>query len=135
MQETSSTAELEAPLRGRVGAAYGQIIRQTESPRDIEHRVFAQITAEMESVTPQMMPGERARILGRNRELWNILTFCAIDDNNQLPVELRAKIVSLGRWADGECSRVLQDNASLSGLIELNKTIMRGLASAPAGGS
>jgi flagellar biosynthesis activator protein FlaF len=133
--QQAQTAELAPPLSNRIGAAYGQVIRQTESPRDLELRLLAMITAEMESVSTATPPGERARILGRNSEMWTIFRFCAIDDNNQLPTELRAKIASLGTWVDQQSGPILRDNSSLAPLIELNKTIMRGLADGPAGGS
>jgi flagellar biosynthesis activator protein FlaF len=113
--------------------AYGQVIRQTETPREIEHRVFAQITAGLESVSVTPLPGTRAEAISRNRELWRLLTFAALDDNNALPVRLRANIIGLGRWVERECARTLRDNAPLDGLIETNRIIMRGLAPAVPG--
>lgn len=131
----TDAAELKAPIRNAVGSAYGQVLRQTDSARDMELRVFAEITAEMETVRQDMPPGERNRIVARNRELWSVLTWCAIDDNNALPVHLRANIIGIGKFVDRECSRIMRDNLPLAGLIEINKTMMRGLAQAPAGGA
>jgi flagellar biosynthesis activator protein FlaF len=115
------------------GRAYGQVIRQTETPREIEHRVFAQITAGLESVSRDALPGPRADAISRNRELWRLLTFAVLDDNNALPVRLRANIIGLGRWVEQESRRSLSDNAPLDGLIETNRIIMRGLAPAVPG--
>lgn len=130
MHQATATDTIMPP---RIGQAYGQVIRATDSPRDLEHRVFAQITASLESAAADPMPGARADAIGRNRQLWDTLTWSVIDDNNGLPQGLRKQIAGLGRWVNRESSRVLRENGTLDQLIEINRIIMRGLAPADAG--
>jgi flagellar protein FlaF len=119
-----------APLTP-AGAAYKAIIRRTEGPRDIEHRVFAQVTAALqEASAPDTHFAKRIQAAHRNRELWQTLAYDLAEDNNALPDDLRAKLISLAIWVTGETSRVIRDGASLQPLIDVNSSIMQGLQGA-----
>jgi flagellar biosynthesis activator protein FlaF len=119
-----------APLN-RAAAAYKAIIRRTVGPRDIEHRVFAQITAALqEAASPDAHFTKRIQAAHRNRELWQTLACDLAGDDNALPDDLRAKLISLAIWVTGETSRVIRDGASLQPLIDVNSSIMQGLQSA-----
>ena len=129
MQHSSADTFL-APLNP-AGAAYKAIIRRTDSPRDIEHRVFAQITAELqEAAAPDTHFTKRIKAAHRNRELWQTLACDLVDDDNALPDELRAKLISLAIWVTGETTRVVRDGAPLQALIDINSSIMQGLQGA-----
>ncbi len=54
----------------------------------------------------------------------------ACDDRNQLPREVRAKIVSLSLWITKYSKQVMREGASVEPLIEINRTIMQGLQGA-----
>ena len=128
--EQPSANSFFAPL-GRAGAAYKAIIRRTESPRDIEYRVFAQVTAALQEATaPDTHFTVRIQAAHRNRELWQTLACDLVDDDNALPDDLRAKLISLAIWVTGETSRVMQGGASLQALIDVNSSIMQGLQGA-----
>lgn len=132
---TDDVQEIQpAQVRG-IDKAYGHVMRQTETPRDMEYRVFSQITASMEALPGNAMPGERAEIIYRNRELWDQLGWAVTDDSNQLPVDLRANIAGISMWVKRECSRALRQGGELQSLIDINKIIMAGLRPAAAGGS
>jgi flagellar biosynthesis activator protein FlaF len=126
------------PLAGPAGAGsiYGKIIRATERPREIELRVFEQITAALEEAEhPGAHFTSRIAAMHRNRELWMTLTCDLADEDNALPATLRARLISLGIWVVGETQRLMRDAASLADLIEVNRSIMRGLAMASEGAS
>jgi flagellar biosynthesis regulator FlaF len=139
MQYPIADLSLAAPLgAGPAGAGsiYGKVIRDTERPRELELRIFEQVTAALEAAD---QPGTHftARIaaMHRNRELWLTLTTDLMDEENKLPKSLRARLISLGIWVTNETMRVMQNAASLVDLIEVNRSIIRGLATASAGAS
>lgn len=128
----------DLPLAGPANAAsaYGNIIRTTERPREIELRIFEQITTALEEAD---QPGthftRRIAAMHRNRELWLTLTSDLAEDENQLPKPLRARLISLGIWAINETHKLMQNGAALADLIEVNRSIIRGLSTASAGAS
>ena len=100
MQYPIADLSLAAPLgAGPAGAGsiYGKVIRDTERPRELELRIFEQVTAALEAAD---QPGTHftARIaaMHRNRELWLTLTTDLMDEENKLPKSLRARLISLG---------------------------------------
>ncbi len=124
------------PMVGPAGAnsVYGKIIRDTESAREIELRVFEQITAALEEAErPGAHFTSRIAAMHRNRELWLTLTCDLADEENALPKTLRARIIGLGIWVMNETQRLMRDAASLADLIEVNRSIIRGLATAAEG--
>jgi flagellar biosynthesis activator protein FlaF len=139
MQYPITDLSLAAPLGAGpagAGSTYGKIIRDTERPREFELRIFEQITAAMEAAD---QPGAHftARIaaMHRNQELWLTLTSDLMEEENKLPKSLRARLISLGLWVSNETMRVMQNAASLADLIQVNRSIMRGLATASSGAS
>jgi flagellar protein FlaF len=126
-----SSAETFFALQNPAGAAYKAIIRRTENPRDIEYRVFAQVTAAMqEAAAPDTHFTKRIQAAHRNRELWQTLACDLVDDGNALPDDLRAKLISLAIWVTGEASRVIRDDTSLQAMIDVNSSVMQGLQGA-----
>lgn len=123
---------------GPAGASsiYGKIMRETESPREIEYRVFEQITAALEAAEhPDTHFTARIAALHRNRELWMTLSCDLSNEDNELPAALRANLISLGIWVMNETNRLMRDRASLGDLIEVNRSIMRGLTATSEGAS
>ena len=63
------------------------------------------------------------------RKLWWILLQDVQLPQNELPEELRAGLISIGRWMIREIDRIDQGNAEdLSRVIEINEIIRDGLA-------
>jgi flagellar protein FlaF len=54
---------------------------------------------------------------------------------NGLPAPLRASIISLAIWVGRHTSAVIRRREEIEPLIEVNRLIMQGLASAPASAS
>lgn len=127
--------QVSPPLSSSNGAAaaYGSVIRQTEDPRDIEYRVFEQITSSLQAVaSPGAHFAARIRAVHRNRELWQTLASDLASSENALPEELRAGLLNLAVWVTRETDRVMYNGTSLHDLIEINYSIMRGLRPPPA---
>ncbi|MEQ1781843.1 MAG: flagellar biosynthesis regulator FlaF [Hyphomonadaceae bacterium] len=112
--------------------AYQNAAKKTESPRQTEFRAFAQATRGLidASSLPSTEVGRRAEALAANRRLWSLLASDCAADGNQLPQGLRAQIISLSIFVDRHSSAVMRQGAPLEILIEINRSIMQGLAPA-----
>ncbi len=127
MHNSNDTLALTRPATART--AYGRVIRGTEDPRSIEYRVFAEITAALQSADrPDATPVDRVAAIHDNRELWVSLACSVADDANALSDSLRAGIISLAIWVNRESTRLLACRDTLLDLTETNRTVMVGLA-------
>lgn len=111
-------------------AAYQTAQRRAETPREIEYRLFGQVTHALMSV--QALPfnevAKRMDAIDWNRRVWSFMAGDCISQDNSLPDQLRASIVSLSLWVGRYSSEVMQRNADIEPLIDINRTIMQGLA-------
>ncbi len=110
--------------------AYMQTQTVTETPRQTEYRLFAQVTRALMSA----QTGERQQIrdaLDWNRRMWIVLEMSCADDNNELPDQTRAGIISLAIWVNKHSMKVLNGEADMQPLIQVNRAIMEGLAVQP----
>lgn len=71
-----------------------------------------------------------ASALDKNRQLWSMLASDCMIDGNALPEAARAQIISLSLWVSRYSSDVMRAGAPITPLIEINKTVMDGLAGA-----
>jgi flagellar protein FlaF len=112
--------------------AYSKAQRVAESPRDTEYRLFAQITRQLMEVKdlPRHEPPV-IRAVHKNKRLWSTLLADCSRDGNTLPEATRAAIISLAIWVDRHSSGVMRGAETLDDLIEVNRTIMEGLAQRP----
>jgi flagellar biosynthesis activator protein FlaF len=109
--------------------AYQQAAARAESPRDIEYRLFGQVTRALMSAaeTQALEIGARMDALDWNRRLWSVLAADCASDGNQLPAPLRANIISLSIWVNRHTSAIMRNEAEFGPLIDVNKMIMQGL--------
>ena len=125
--QTATTEPRLAPANG-AASAYGTVIRNTETPRDIEYRVFEKVTSALElAETAPHAFAQRIQAAHDNRTLWQALASDLTSDENVLPAELRARLISLAIWVTGETDKAVHHGASLRNLIDINHTIMVGL--------
>ena len=114
--------------------AYQQAATRAESPRDMEYRLFAQVTrALMEAA--QLDPSEvskRVDALDWTRRMWSVLGAACADPDNKLPPQLRASFISLSIWVGKHTSLVIRNQEEIEPLIEVNRMIMQGLAGGAA---
>lgn len=99
------------------------------SERSIEYQAFAKVTSLLAAHTRgnNSEYSKLAEAVHQNRKLWNILATDVLSDQNALPVELRANIFSISQFVMRHSALVLSSSAEVETLIDLNKTIMRGL--------
>ena len=108
--------------------AYQNTQRIAEDPRASEYRLFGQVTgALMTAQKENAKGGALVDAIDWNRQLWRTLAADCMDDRNQLPREVRAKIISLSMWVRKYSKSVTREGASIDPLIEINRTIMQGL--------
>jgi len=111
--------------------AYQQAATRAESPRDMEYRLFAQVTKALmdAAALDRSEVGKRADALDWNRRLWSTLGADCADPDNQLPAPLRASFISLSIWVNKHTSLVIRNKEEIEPLIDVNRMIMQGLAS------
>ncbi len=114
--------------------AYQKIQGATDDPRSTEYRLFAQVTHALISASEKGRKDIRglADAIDWNRRLWSALAAQCIDPDNKLPEAIRAQSISLALWVSRYSSEVVQQGASLEPLIDVNKSIMAGLAQRPS---
>ena len=113
--------------------AYQRAATQSETPRETEYRLFAQVTlALMEAAKAD--PNDvavRLDALDWNRRVWTVLGEDCANPANGLPGPLRASIISLAMWVSRHTGAVIRGQEEIEPLIEVNRLIMQGLASNP----
>jgi flagellar biosynthesis activator protein FlaF len=110
--------------------AYQRAATAAETPRELEYRAFSQANAALlRAQQEKPSPAQLAETLEINRRLWNMLSADCAMPENQLPMPLRAQIISLALWVGRYSSEVLRDGAEIGPLIDINRTMMEGLAS------
>ena len=120
--------------------AYRRTLNQTESSRDTEFRLLAQVTSalihaqkiadEIRS-NPEKM-AQYSTALNWNNQVWDMFADDCGAEGNQLPKDLRGAIVSLGIWVKKETQAVLNNEGDLGSLIAVNRDIMKGLQNSAA---
>jgi len=109
-------------------SAYRSHTRPLKTTRSIEYDAFAHVTHRLKQGINVRADAQRELIsaLHDNRRLWTILAADVVGDGNDLPLDLRARILSLAQFTNDYSSRVL-NGASPDPLIDITTAIMRGL--------
>lgn len=111
--------------------AYQNTQRITEDSRSTEYRLFGQVTGALIDVKKAgQNGGPLVDVVDWNKKLWRTLAADCMDDRNQLPQDVRAKIVSLSLWIAKYSRQVTREGAPLDPLIEVNRNMMQGLKGA-----
>lgn len=110
--------------------AYQQAATRAESPRELEYRLFAQVTRALmdASKLDAIEISKRMDALDWNRRLWSTLAGECGSPENKLPAPLRASIISLSIWVGKHTTLVMKNREDFEPLIEINRMIMQGLA-------
>ncbi|HUZ11547.1 MAG TPA: flagellar biosynthesis regulator FlaF [Caulobacteraceae bacterium] len=113
--------------------AYQQAAQRSETPRDAEHRLFAQVTRALIEVSarPREQLGAWMDALDWNRRMWSALAVDCARADNALPEPTRARIISLSLWVGRYTSQVMRGQEDIEALIEVNRMMMQGLSSRP----
>ncbi|MEX0283422.1 MAG: flagellar biosynthesis regulator FlaF [Paracoccaceae bacterium] len=109
--------------------AYSAARGTIKTPRSVEYEALAGITARMRSASEKGSAGfsDLASALHENRRIWTVFAVESADEANQLPLELRAGIVSLAGFVQQHSSKVLARSGAIEPLLDVNTAIMRGL--------
>ncbi|MGV9010241.1 flagellar biosynthesis regulator FlaF [Brevundimonas sp.] len=110
--------------------AYASASTRTENPREMEYRLFGQVTrALMHAATVDRSDiATRIDALDWNRRLWSVLATDCADPGNQMSKALRAQIISISLFVSRHSSVVMRGDDDFEALIDINKMIMQGLA-------
>lgn len=110
--------------------AYQKASARAENPREMEYRLFGQVTRALMAAAESDVSDTATRIdaLDWNRRLWSVLATDCADSDNSLPVELRAQIISLSIWVNKHSSAVMRREEDFAPLIDVNRIMMQGLA-------
>ena len=110
--------------------AYRQTANRTESPRELEYRLFGQVTrALMHAATVDKSDmATRIDALDWNRRLWTALATDCSDPDNALNAPMRAQIISISLFVGRHSSAVMRGDDDFEALIDINRSIMQGLA-------
>ena len=119
--------------------AYRKTIAQTETPRQIERRLFSEVTSDLkeqidfdllddpESKLASLSQGLR-QIVHRNQRIWQTLRFDLMESGNALDPALRASLISLALWVERHSTGVLEGTQKIKPLVDVNLSIIRGLS-------
>ena len=110
--------------------AYKQASQRAENPRDLEYRLFGQVTRALMAAAEVDRSDIATRIdaLDWNRRLWTALASDCSSDANVLPAPVKARIISLSLWVSRHTSAVMRGDEEFGPLIEVNRFMMQGLA-------
>lgn len=109
--------------------AYTRAQKTTGAPRDNEYRLFGQVTRAL--IEAQKLGKSEQKFhdaLDWNRRMWSTFSSDCATEGNRLPKELRAQIISISIWVSKYTSMVALGRADVDALIDINRTIMEGLA-------
>ena len=117
--------------------AYKQASQRAETPREAEYRLFGEVTrALMDAAAMDRSEiAKRMDALHWNRQLWNALATECADSANGLPAPVRAQIISLSMFVNRHTSAIMRNEETFEELININRTIMQGLAPTGAPGN
>ncbi len=98
--------------------------------REIEKYVISRAISDLQKgleVGPDSVETVKACALIQN--IWSIFLAEAINDDNHLPNDLRANLISIGVWIQRELKDLSEGKSmNFKGLIEINQIIADGLA-------
>lgn len=109
--------------------AYAPTQMAIRTDRAIESQLLSQVTTRLRQIltdTHVNFPALAAAIHD-NRRIWTTLAASVADHDNDLPVDLRAKLFYLAEFTDHHSAKVLAGMADAQALIDINSAVMRGL--------
>jgi flagellar protein FlaF len=111
-------------------SAYRRRHEAAEKPRELERRAFTVVIGKLIKAKED---GGRSLVDAcfLNHQLWSALLVDLALPDNALPVDLKARLISLGLWVQRYTPAAMSGAASPDPLIAVNKSILEGLAMAP----
>lgn len=108
---------------------YAQPDAPVRSERMIEYEIFARVTRRLSLAweARKTAPNGLVQALHDNGALWRTIAVDVASSGNGLPSALRARLFYLHEFSLQHARKVLEGSASAEVLIDINKSIMRGL--------
>ena len=110
--------------------AYAQTQKSSMSSREIEAMAFTKAALKLEDAKKSLDDYDSyASALKFNQLLWTIIQADIVDQENQLPPQIKANILSLSIFVDRQTIKALADTDEkhLEVLIGINKNLAEGL--------
>ncbi|ESR26764.1 flagellar biosynthesis regulator FlaF [Lutibaculum baratangense] len=110
--------------------AYGQVTRQTASPRDLEADLLLKAAAKLQAVCDdESRQGDLHDALTYNRRLWTLLVSSATRPENPLPQAIKNNIANIALFVFNRTMAIQADRAAntVAPLININRQIAAGL--------
>ncbi|MEL6999237.1 MAG: flagellar biosynthesis regulator FlaF [Pseudomonadota bacterium] len=109
-------------------SGYMAAARSTALPRDIEYKVFSNVTGQLKRRASDAADFPALlQALTENVNLWRTIAFDVMDADNGLPKQLRAQLFYLFEFTQAHTTKVMRREAGVEPLIEINSAIMQGL--------
>ena len=110
--------------------AYKTAATRAENPREMEYRLFGQVTRALMHASTVDASDLATRIdaLDWNRRLWSALATDCANPDNAMDKGLRAQIISISLFVSRHSSAVMRGEDTFEALIDINKMVMQGLA-------
>lgn len=108
---------------------YAAIAGATASTRSIEYQLFAKVTRDLADLDDHASDriSKRADAAYKNMRLWTALAADLAHQDNALPAEVKSKLFYLYEFTRQHTSKVLAGTAETAVLVDINKSVMRGL--------
>lgn len=110
--------------------AYKTAATRAETPREMEYRLFGQVTRALmhASTVDRSDIATRIDALDWNRRLWSALATDCSNSDNSMDKGLRAQIISLSLFVGRHSSDIMRGEGDFETLIDINRMVMQGLA-------
>ncbi|MGI3170978.1 flagellar biosynthesis regulator FlaF [Pseudooceanicola sp. C21-150M6] len=120
-------------------AAYKRTIRESETPRQIERRVFVRVTNGIAEIAKRYDAAAdrqtRADILAtelqypliENQKLWSTIKHDLMLPDNGIPPQLKAGLISLALFVERQTAMIVGGNGNAGVLVQINESIIAGL--------
>ena len=110
--------------------AYKTAATRAENPREMEYRLFGQVTRALmhASTVEKTDVATRIDALDWNRRLWSALATDCANPDNAMDKNLRAQIISISLFVSRHSSAIMSGEDVFEALIDINKMVMQGLS-------
>ena len=120
-------------MNAQVSIGYAATALVDSDPRRAEALILSRLAAGMIQASALGKSGFASLVAAvhENRRFWHVVALDLVGDGNGLPGDLRAQLLSLAQFVDRETARVLAGSTDAGALIEINRSVARGLFEQP----
>ena len=117
-------------MNGNATDLYRAHSAQLQTDKQQEYETILDVTRKLKRAqnTTKMDFEKLAITIADNRQLWIAIASVASSDRNMLSSSLRAGLVYLNEFVAVQSSKVLQGKATIEPLIQVNVSVLKGLA-------